>query len=197
MIEQIELQKTFEKETALRQWLIDTAKHYDLNYLLAFDEEGVIWGKFDDNQLVLASEALPNISEIHTPLRTKTLRQARLFGKKGEVLLWSTGNGFKARFLKEDKPEGDEQDDPDVFTETYWLWGQGMLQPNTDGSSDFTLMHEGKQGLRHAPPLPDAINKRGGLIVKHHLEYDAKGQAYIARSRLAGLEIVQEEKNGD
>lgn len=188
MTEQIELQKTFKDQFELRQWLAETARKRNLDYLLAFDEDGVIWGQFDENRLKLAAESLPDVAEIKTPLRPQTLRQVRIFGKRGEVLLWATKEGvFNARLLNED-----DLDDENIFTETYWLWGTGMIEPGTDGSPDFTLMHEGKQGLRHAPPLPDALGRRGGLIVKHHLEYDEKGQAYIARSRLAGLKSWKE-----
>jgi len=170
----------------LKKWLQVKAGEHGLIYLLAYADDGVIWGRLaDTGQLQLSGEAF---EEVTVKLRPNTLQQARLFGPRGELFLWRTDEGFSCRLTN----DGGEK--PESFLEdVYWLWGTGGQT-----SGEFTLMEEGKQGLFHAPPLKDAAGKRGGLKVRHYVEYDPEtGQAYISHSRLVDLEIVEEAKDGD
>jgi CRISPR-associated protein (TIGR03984 family) len=74
------------------------------------------------------------------------------------------------------------------------LWGTQSVEQR-DG---FTLMTNGRQGLRHAAPLlvpQDILDERRRshplrLRVRHYLTYDADdGQANISLSRLVALEM--------
>ena len=170
----------------LRKWLQTKAGEHGLIYLLAYADDGVIWGRLaGTGQLQLSGEAF---GEVSVELRPSTLQQARLFGPIGELFLWRTDKGFSYRLIAdgETKPQ-------DALEDVYWLWG-------TDGqpSGEFTLMEEGKQGLFHAPPRKDVAGKRGGLKVRHYIKYDPEtGQAYISHSRLVDLEILEEAKDGN
>ncbi len=170
----------------LRKWLQTKAGEHGLSYLLAYADDGVIWGRLaDTGQLQLSGEAF---GEVSVELRPSTLQQARLFGPIGELFLWRMDEGFSCRLITdgEAKPKN-------ALEDTYWLWGtRGRL------GGEFTLMEEGKQGLFHAPPLKDAARRRGGLKVRHYVEYDPEtGQAYISHSRLVDLQIVEEAKDGN
>lgn len=166
-----------------RQWLQQKANEY-MPYLLAHADDGVIWGKLDENgKLVLSSDIF---AEVKVLLRAKTLQQARLFGPVGELLLWRVDQGFAARLITDGSvpPPSD-----DAFEETHYLWGEGMKS-----KSGFTLMHEGQEGLRHAVPL-NANQGRVVLKVRHYIDYDNQDQAYISLSRLVNL--IQTVKGAD
>ena len=66
-------------------WLEKQAKDYHFNYLLAHAEDGVIWGKFENDKLKTADIVFP---EDCPKLRLLTLQQCRIFGESGEILLW-------------------------------------------------------------------------------------------------------------
>lgn len=98
--------------------------------------------------------------------------------------MWRTAeNSFTARLLV-------DKDSAEVgcLEEDYLLWGD-HCESEVNG---FTLLAEGRQGLRHAPPLtspvPDQDQERQiALTIRHYLAYDDDGQAYIKMSRLVGL----------
>ena len=164
------------------EWLFQQAKAYGLTYLLAHADDGVIWGKVDDEKLALSGEAF---SELDVKLDAETLQQARLFGSSGELLVWRADRGFRARWMDDSQISKD-----DILEERCWLWGTGMpdIQPNISG---FTLMNEGEQGLRHAPPIGLVGEKdRVALVVRHYIDEDEAGQARIVLSRLVNLVTV-------
>jgi hypothetical protein len=71
------------------------------------------------------------------------------------------------------------------------LWRLGGVGKPLDG---FSLLQEGQQGPRHAPPvvgLPDGV--RPMLEVRQYLRYDKEGQAYVAMSRLVSLGTEEHE----
>jgi CRISPR-associated protein (TIGR03984 family) len=168
----VTVDETFELKP--RQWLQKEANQ-DMPYLLAHADDGVIWGKLDKSgKLVLSSDIF---SEVKDKLRAKTLQQARLFGKAGDLLLWRVNKSFVGRLIRDGSVPPD-----DAFEERHYLWGEGIKS-----ESGFTLMQEGQQGLRHAPPLPDAKGARTALKVRHYVDYDDQDQAYISLSRLVDL----------
>jgi CRISPR-associated protein (TIGR03984 family) len=175
--------------THLKNWLKAKAqaKEYKLQYLLAHADDGIIWGEFrgDDCKLVTSGDdcVFPQLAK----LRLCTLQQCRIFGEKGEVMLWKVGQNWKARLIKDE-----HLSEYDYIAEEQILWGtQSEGQPK----KNFTLVSDGSQGLKHAVPL---INIRFNneqknlyrpirLVVHHYIDYDDSGVARIYLSRLVDL----------
>ena len=167
---------------SLSAWLADQAARRGLDTLLVFADAGVIWGRLENGQWTLSGDAFP---EIQVALRPETLRQAHVFGKKGELLVWRSASGFSYRFVGgENEPQGEEN----VIDCDFRLWGIGRRV-----NKGFTLMEEGQQGFLHAPPVADALERKARLKVRHYIAYDDDGQASIVYSRLVGLEVIQEQ----
>jgi CRISPR-associated protein (TIGR03984 family) len=168
-----------------RQWLASYARE-DMPWLLAHADDGVIWGQREgDGTLSLSSDAFADPNRhpaIAVPLRAQTLQQVRVFGPGGELLVWRTQNGFAARLI-EDGPQPPPDALPD---EGYLLWSLGGIVETREG---FTLLQEGQQGLRHALPITPPIRSRPALVVRHYLDYDDEGQAYVCLSRLVDLKV--------
>lgn len=156
--------------------LVGLAEDYALHWLLAHADDGVIWGEFRADGLHLSGDAFPAVSP---PLRAATLQQARLFGPQAEILLWKDDGAWHGRLTRDDADEVE-----DAFDETHLLWGTDV-ETRQDG---FALLREGKEGLRHAPPLPDDAQLPVRLRVRHYVAYDSDGQACIAYSRLVGID---------
>lgn len=156
-------------------------------YILAHADDGVIWGKRqDDGTLLLSGEVFADparYSAVAVKLRPRTLQQVRLFGPAGEIFVWRTREGFAGRSIL----DGPACNDDDVFEQVYLLWHQG--QPEAmDRQAGFTLLQEGGQGPRHAPPVIPKGSQRPRLVVRHYVAYDDQDQAYIALSRLVNLQ---------
>lgn len=182
--------------STLYHWLQAKAKEYQLQYLLAHADDGVIWGKFDkDGNLTTANppkDLFPDAEELFPQwklpmLRSHTLQQCRIFSENTEVMLWKVGQNWKARSI-EDKHLSDK----DYIPEDQILWGtQSEVELKEQG---FTLVSDGSQGLKHAVPLT-GINFKGKddrplrLKVRHYIDYDKdNGVAIIYLSRLVKLD---------
>lgn len=175
----------------LRGWLTAKATQ-GMPWLLAHADDGVIWGRREaDGSLLLSSDVFDVKSRypsVAVELRTETLQQARIFGKAGEILVWRNGTEFRAReiFDGEQAPE-------DTFEEQHLLWGQGRPAPPQQG---FTLFVEGEQGPCHAVPLVVKDDRRPALKVRHYIDYDNDGQAFVCLSRLVYLVTDRGGNNG-
>lgn len=180
-------------DTNLEEWLVRNAPETAVT-LLAFDLEGLIWGKLESGAIVLATEN-------SIPLRVSTLQEARLFGETAELHIWRTGDELKAQILTETT----KGEDAEYFDESQILWGD-QVEPITE--SGFTLMSDGVQGLHHAVPLnvpkPTKVQARESnleqykerplrLIVRHYLA--KKPFARIEFSRLVSLHIKHKDHN--
>jgi len=168
-----------------RAWL-DKQAGADMPWLLAHADDGVIWGRRQpDGELLLSCDVFRDPKQypsVAVKLRAETLQEARIFGSAGEVRVWRTTKGFEARLLT-DAGVGMEA----LPNEGHLLWHQGNpVEVRQDVS--FALLQEGAQGQRHAPPLIPQGKQRPKLVVKHYVDYDTQGQAYIALSRLVRLE---------
>ncbi|HOD04504.1 MAG TPA: CRISPR-associated protein Csx19 [Anaerolineaceae bacterium] len=164
-----------------RTWLAQQMTE-DMPWLLAHAYDGVIWGKRQrDGTLLLSGDVFPN-ADIAVALRVETLQQARVFGEAGELLVWRTEAGFVGRLI-EDSTIGLEK----LPDESHLLWHQGS-PVKVDSTAGFALLQEGAQGQRHAPPVIPSGRRRPALKVRHYVDYDDEGQAFIALSRLVGLE---------
>jgi CRISPR-associated protein (TIGR03984 family) len=153
--------------------LSEQARLYGLRWLLAHADDGVIWGELCDGELHLSCNTFPEVSPL---LRNETLQQVRLFGHLAELLMWRDGSTWRARLIQ------DYGESHLYYDEAHLLWGTGV-DLKKDG---FVLLRQGKEGLRHAPPLasPDSQPK---LKIRHYIAYDRDCQAYIAYSRLVSL----------
>jgi len=163
-------------ETELQAWMTAQAKAYQLNWLLANADDGVIWGEIHSDSIHLSCDAFPHISP---PLLPMTLQQARLFGSSAEIMLWREGAGWRARVIQDGAGE-----DGEYYDENHLLWGNQA----EDQKEGFLLVRQGKEGLRHAPPLPQDAQLPAHLKVRHYLAYDSDGQVYVACSRLIALQ---------
>jgi CRISPR-associated protein (TIGR03984 family) len=162
-------------------WLEAQAKADDLRWLLVHADDGVIWGELRNDKFHLSSDLFG------PQLRAKTLQMARLFGFNGELFIWKIDTcSWQARLIVEQ--QGNESE---YFDETMLLWGT-KCEKSKDG---FFLWRHGSEGLRHAPPIKNQNNLK--LKVRHYIDYDEDGQAYIKFSRLvflgenAGKEVAE------
>lgn len=167
----------------LYNWLQAKGKQYQLQYLLAHAEDGVIWGHFKDGKLETSGDVFSQCAK----LRLCTLQQCRIFGKKAEVMLWKAGESWKARLINDEYPSKYN----DYICEKQILWG---TQAEEEHNKGFTLVSDGSQGLKHAVPLPNITDKfKDGtrplrLTVHHYIQYDDdSGIARIYLSRLVDL----------
>ncbi len=193
-----------EKELgALKEWLqkMNRDKNIRAEFLLAHAEDGVIWGKFDeDGNLKTSFEASkdPKYKDRikgwgRAELRQETLWQARIFGDHAELFLWRDGDGlFHARALYDDGAPASDIEPfakfQDAFDEPQILWGTDA-QELGDG---FTLMTDGAQGMRHAVPrgvasVEDESKRPLRLVARHYLADE--DFARVAASRLVNLQI--------
>lgn len=188
----------------LAGWLVERAMQNELRWLLAHADDGVIWGRVDNQALLTSGEAIlkfhstmqagaPEFSEIKAAiqtcvaLRSETLQQVRLFSEAGELLLWrDSDNKFRARVITEPK-DGEKPEWDQCYDERQLLWGSH----GTPLPYGFTLLRDGSQGLRHAVPLKLSIDNDGStrpprLIVRHYIS--KAGFARVEVSRLVNLE---------
>ena len=180
-------------EQSIKDWLKQQAQNYQLPYLLAHAEDGVIWGHFDidSGTLTTAREVFP---EYNFPeLRLKTLQQCRVFGEVGEVLLWNSNGEWRSRLILQSQVlELITQQKIGLIPEPQILWGtQGKINAN------FTLLSDGSQGLKHAVPIAveesyfsqdkTKLYRPVRLELNHYFCYDSDGVAKIFISRLVSL----------
>jgi CRISPR-associated protein (TIGR03984 family) len=165
-------------------WLAAQAQDHNLSTLLAHADDGVIWGRVEAGIVHTSARAFKDVSP---PLRALTLRQARLFGPSGELLLWRVNGGWRARWLKDGDAATDGYDAAEYYDEAQLLWGNRYEATR----AGFTLVAEGQQGFRHAPPLEvptDAFARDHHplqLWVRHYLAPDPEtGLLEIGAARL-------------
>jgi len=181
-----ELNKADKAQDDVTAWLLKQAQANHLTFLLAHADDGVIWGEVRGGKLITSHDVFGEPPS--PPLRAATLQQARLFGQGAEVLLWRTAQGWRARRV-EDVAGEEEQEH---YDQSQLLWGNRYVTAK-DG---FTLVEEGVQGLRHAPPLE--VDKSQfkderhpmRLQVRHYLDPDPEtGVLEAALSRLVNVTI--------
>lgn len=178
-----------DKGADLDEWLTTQARKHGLTTLLAHSDDGVTWGRVERSRLCTSHDLFGEA--VSPPLRVVTLQQARLFGPQAELLLWRGADGWRTR-LVEETPDGEHYD------ESQMLWGNRR----EDGQGGFTLVSEGRQGLRHAPPVDvdaaafSADHRPLRLQVRHYLRTEPEtGLVRVALSRLVGLKIEPSDKN--
>ncbi len=170
----------------VREWIAGQMKENNLTFLLAFADDGVIWGRMDNGSLVIAHETTQKEErKNYTELRGKTLQQAYAFSDKMEVRLFRDElNAWKALKI---------EDEGEVITESQVLWGDKLdkdeNQPTHPGF--MCLLAERKGIPPQIVPIKDDLDatKCVRLEVHHLVKYNEDGEAYIEISRLAGLTV--------
>jgi CRISPR-associated protein (TIGR03984 family) len=153
-------------------------------WLLAYAEDGVIWGKLVHGKMVLPRTGAPTLSAL-------TLLEVRLFGEQGEIHIWRSDAGFSGcRVMDRAEANG-------AFDEWQRLWGTDADNAGNPGAG-FTLLVDGREGLRHAVPLEvraSLFAKRptrfhpGMIQTRHYFQVDGEtGMTSIALSRLVSLQ---------
>lgn len=141
--------------------------------LLAFADDGVIWGRSVNGKLVTGPD--------QPELRGKTLQQAFVFGADDEVRLFRDEPGtWQARRVV---------DTGEIIVESQILWGD-----KSEGrQGDFLQTSEFRKGIPNQfLPVDGVFNDEEcvRLEVHHMVAYNEQtGEARIALSRLAGLSI--------
>lgn len=136
---------------------------------LAHADDGVIWGRQEDNLLTTSSRLFQHYKP-SPPLRANTLQNARLFCETEEVRVWRSEGGFQACRLTDRLDEN-----ADSFDEEQILWGTRI--EDVDREHGFTLVADGRQRFRHGVPLnipPACFGDKQGyrplrLILRHYL----------------------------
>lgn len=177
-------------EAALRPWLEQQARAHGFRWLLAHSDDGVNWGKFGEDGLIISHDVAGNAEKQYVPeLNLTRLIELRLFGPDTEMLLWRTATGMAGRLLD----DREVRKDVETRNEKRLLWG---VQTDRDLKPGFIVVSEA-DGLRHVVPLPDTGRKPGSrdkpdyrlyLEMRHYLDFDDEGQAYVAASRLVNLD---------
>jgi len=183
-VQPVALDATF--EDSLADWLVSQAQDHSLITMLAHADDGVIWGRVEQGQLITSRDAFPD-QDVSSVLRSLTLRQLRLFGPNAELLLWRADGGWRSRLIVDGVGEM-----VGFFDEWQILWGT-RREAVRDG---FTLVADGALGHNHAPPVEigedlfasDENRRPVRLQVRHYLETNPdSGLLRVALSRLVGV----------
>ncbi len=193
-------------------WLSQQMQKHQLEYLLAHADDGVIWGRLHNGELVTSNTLDP---EKFPLLREKTLQMARIFAPAGELLVWRNEDGnWSGRLIAEitESNTTDEQanhpstepalsDHTDEWDEAFEEQ-QILLGTNAKLLDDrgFALMSEGSEGLFYVVPLKlegkiDEQIRPLRLVVRHYLKEDDSGFLRVNASRLVNLYLKPEESN--
>jgi len=171
----------------VRAWLLLQLNGKDSKTLLAFADDGVIWGRWDGKALIIAHEVDPTCPK----LRGETLQQAYLFDSNEEVRLFrdELGNKWKAKTISSDASDLDR-----VIVEKQILWGDKLdKEENQPERHDFMRLLAERKGISpQVFPIKEKINSSQcvKLEVHHLVDYNKDGEAYIVASRLARLSVA-------
>lgn len=180
-------------------------------WLLAFATDGVIWGKFDADRLIMYEKSdLQGYNEAiqasYTPFRVETLQQMLIFGEQAQLSIWRDDDQWRGHIIR---------DSANIIDETQVLWGT-----HGEAVGDWTFLTDGNQGMHHLIPLDLATcsspksngivyqieQKPNGqrqfkaklkeaqadwrpaqLLLRHSIKFDAQGIATICASRYVDL----------
>lgn len=163
-------------------WLVSQSSRFlgkdETLYLLAHADDGVIWGRIENDTLALLRLEMGVAS-----LRSKTLQQCRVFGTRGELFVWREAEArWRGRCLVEETAVS-----YCTLLEEQVLWGDRVLKSR----NGFAQIEERRDvGFRQVVPLtvsPDRLGvnqQRVLLTVCHYLSEDGDGQARLILSRL-------------
>lgn len=162
-------------------------------FLLAYADDGVIWGKWLNGKLLTSDkvgQSNPDSQNISPPLRGETLQQAFIFSQAGEIRLFRNELG-EWRACRIDDSAVEESESIDEYQ---LLWGNKTVKAfPQDGFTH--LQDKTQQGLDQIIPVDFTFDEkqpdlRPRLLVRHFIDYDKEsGEARIWLSRLAKVEV--------
>lgn len=164
-------------------WALAQMKQGSPQTLLAFADDGIIWGYWDGANLVAAREIDSTLPE----LRGKTLQQAYIFDASAETRLFRDElGGWKSQRIS-----SDTNDPEQVIVEKQILWGDKLAENQPSQSAFLRVLAERKGIPSQLIPVAGTLNNKTciRLEVHHLVDYNENGEAYIVASRLAGLKI--------
>lgn len=156
---------------------------HGFTWLLAHCRDGVTWGRRENSRWRLSSEPFPDLCPA---VSRDNLLEMRLFGEKGEIMLWRSDEEFQGRRLVDEPHQPvDSPTRPD--DETRILMGDRLVEKLKDRFSRVGTA----SGIQHAVPLEctekDFTSGRWPLRlrVRHYFEQDPQtGAVRVAASRL-------------
>lgn len=121
-----------------------TIQGLTFKWLLAFALDGVIWGKFDADRLIMYEKSdLQGYNEAiqanYTPFRSETLQQMLIFGEQAQLSIWRDDDQWCSQVIR---------DSANVIDEPQMLWGT-----HAEAVADWTFLTDGNQGMHHLIPL--------------------------------------------
>ena len=164
----------------------------DFQWLLAYCDDGIVWGEQRAGKWALPGKAF---REISPELKRESLIELRIFGKKSEILIWRNHNDtLNGRILSGNGNAASLDKSLSSMEETFIVLGDRVVETFKDG---FTVIGS-SNGARHAVPFElkdtDFGTKDNSkwplrLGVTHYFAQDDKtGCVRIAASRLRSLE---------
>lgn len=181
-------------EDNLRSALIELWDDNGNGWLLGHDNDGLIWGKICNSQIIIAHDvevaqspyifATSDRKTWGAPLRTSTLQSLRLFNDVREIRIWRTHLGLKATTVTEAGAEGMSY----CYDEKQILLAGKCLQRQEKDGVVFSLI-EGPAGQKQAMPVDwDGQGQKYRLAVRHYLQPEGtSGMLQLIDSRLLGL----------
>jgi CRISPR-associated protein (TIGR03984 family) len=175
------------KNENMRDWL-EKQMNSTRKFLLAFADDGVIWGIYQDGLKTAPQSFNKNVRR---ELREETLQQAYIFGDMDEVRLFRVGQEWKVVQIE-------DVDGQDVIDEYQVLWGSEVVGTPAEG---FTHVRDRvQQSMDHALPIifEEQINldeKAPRLLLRHFIDYDINnseedtGETRVYLSRLVKLGV--------
>jgi CRISPR-associated protein (TIGR03984 family) len=169
--------QTPEDDKKVVAWLTGHAKEH--SFLLAFADDGVIWGKSENEKWITSYDAF---GKPFSELRGETLLEAFAFGESDQVHLYRDGEKWIANRVV---------DAGEMVVESQLLWGDEAIKIQ----KGFTHLHDKvQQSMDQALPLTvkdeELITKAPRLTIHHFIETDENtGEARIFLSRLVKLEL--------
>lgn len=159
----------------------------DLIWLLAFQFDGVIWGKKNGERWHLSGDVF---KEYSPKLNKENLLEMRIFNKEKEILVWRSNADLKAREIIHNH-SGEEHQNVHLCPkfETYLIRGDRLLE----SKNGFSLLSD-PTGCRIIVPIEcsenDFKNNRYPLKIKfcHYFDTDNEnGMVRIIATRLVEI----------
>jgi CRISPR-associated protein (TIGR03984 family) len=176
----------------LREWITKQMSDNKLEFLLAFADDGVIWGRMDNGILTIAREASEKEDKRYVELRDKTLQRAYAFNQGMEVRLFcDESNHWKAYQVQ-------DVDEKNVIVESQILWGDKLDENDQPIRTGFMRLLADRKGIDpQVYPIKDGFDPEKDCVrlkVHHVVDFNEDtGEAYIKFSRLAGLSAGKKE----